>query len=184
MCQGDTIYVYLDQLCDIGEVARERTPYSSPAKEKPGGYVRQRIFPDFLHATDWNRKERDRLSIYVHIIRACDFHTLTSLDPPPTPVNKEAYKWYDYPFLDKYKEPGEVVPESPAPQKYIAVHEEFKGNGEYDEDGEVLRGNDTSEDEEDTEVVPAYDEPAVTSGEYMPIGLLGERMNSIMIHKR
>lgn len=62
-----------------------------------GGEIVQKIYQDSHGITTWN--QRDRTTVFVHLLEANEFASLTSSPVPPSPISRETYDelgipWY------------------------------------------------------------------------------------------
>jgi hypothetical protein len=63
-----------------------------------GGRMRQKLYPDPYGIETWDPGRRG--SIVVHLILAEDYRALTGLEPPPTPIDAQAYIRHGLPWFE------------------------------------------------------------------------------------
>lgn len=96
----------------------------------PGGHIAQKIYPDPYGVATW--EESGATAIFVHLLNTEQYRDLTGLDPPPTPVDAEAYIRNGLPWFELYDEDRADV----APSARLAT---MKGLREVErEQGEVV----------------------------------------------
>jgi hypothetical protein len=90
---------------------------SRPASQRdllavgPGGKVGQRIYPDPYGWDVWDLGNLGRAA--VHLLDAAQFHALTGMEAPPTPIDAETYARLGLPWFEVYDATRGDLPPAP-----------------------------------------------------------------------
>lgn len=87
-----------------------------------GGKMTQKIYPDPYGIDTWDLENSG--SIFVHIINSEQYQDLTGLEPPPTPINAQAYTQYGLPWFALYDETQGDVSASETLSKVKTIQEQ------------------------------------------------------------
>ena len=92
-----------------------------------GGVMKQKIYPDPYGLDAWDQDNSAR--IVVHLVNSEQFHEITGTEPPPTPIDPQAYTTHGFPWFELYDESrGDVAPpERLTTVKTIAEHDRERG---------------------------------------------------------
>ena len=110
-----------------GRMPPMRMAAAQPMGIGAGGTMRQKIYPDPYGIDTWDLGSARR--VMVHLLNSADYHAITGMEPPPTPVDAHTYTQHGFPWFDLYDEhQGDVAaPERLTTVKSIAEHDREQG---------------------------------------------------------
>ena len=88
-------------LDDDGIVRPMHTP-AQPMGIGAGGKIRQKIYRDPYGIDTWDQNTSGRTTL--HIVNSRQFHKITGLRPPPTPIDAKQYIAHGLPWFELYDE--------------------------------------------------------------------------------
>jgi len=99
-----------------------------------GGVMKQKIYPDQYGIDTWDQDNYGR--VVIHIVNSAQFHEITGIEPPPTPVDAKTYTEHGLPWFDLYDETqGDVAPsESLTEVKTVTQRDRERGETSTDDD--------------------------------------------------
>jgi hypothetical protein len=86
-----------------------------------GGRMRQKIYPDPYGIDTWNQNDYGALDVYL--INSEQYHDITGLRPPATPISAQTYTEYGFPWFDLYDESQATLAASAQLNKVRTVRE-------------------------------------------------------------
>lgn len=106
-----------------------------------GGEIQQKVYPDPYGPDAWDTQNFGY--VRVHILNSEQYHAVTGLEPPPTPVDARAYTQHGFPWFRLYDEELPDVPASERLARVKGLREREAERGEAD--GTLERSVEVSE---------------------------------------
>lgn len=109
-----------------------------------GGKIIQNIEEDENDASIWDIAGSKMLN--VQIVDSVDFHNMTGLPPPPTPINAQTYANESLPFYDRYREKESKISGAFEGVKgVVEIGTDFGGAASVDSEADAEQVNNTHE---------------------------------------
>jgi hypothetical protein len=96
-----------------------------------GGKIRQKIYPDAYGIETWDPDNYGDL--FVHIVNSEQYHAITEMAPPPSPISASTYNDYGLPWFDLYDEAKETLTGSETMRRIRTIRERDAERGEPSE---------------------------------------------------
>ena len=102
-----------------------------------GGLVKQKIYPDPYGIDTWDLENSG--SVFIHIFNSEQYRAVTGQNPPPTPIDVNAYIEHGFPWFELYDESEGDVPTSEALSHIRSVQKLEAGTKQETNDKESHR---------------------------------------------